>query len=165
MIDDAIASMRKLTKTTIATLIVLGAANAAIGVDSDFLSQPGPSTKYTWRACNDRVERVHVAIAYYQGATAINKGWYTVMPNSCRDILTLNNNARVDYYAETDERWHWSGDGKSNWILICRPGPYELVNKNINGQWKVEGGCPAGATQDNVSGIRAGQLLRFYPSK
>src|SRR5215469_2938187 len=88
--------------------------------------QGGGGGTITVRACNHVDEPTMVAVSYIPigGSEWRNKGWFTVAPGDCSDVLTTTN--RTIYLraeVKDDPSRYWGSDIKQ---CVEYPGPYDF---------------------------------------
>jgi hypothetical protein len=133
------------------SLITAAALTAAIsgpGSDvrlADSMQQRGGGNSgdtITVRACNHIDEPTMVAVSYIPvgGSSWRNKGWFTVAPGDCTDVLTTTN--RTIYLraeVKDDPSRYWGSDIKQ---CVEYPGPYDFYTGS------EETTCPEGEPQE-----------------
>ena len=132
-------------------LFLVTSTRAVMGSDSSVQGFEGSKANNTWRICNKSSRpTIWVGLRYNIPNAFVHKGWYSVDRGTCRNVLTLDRDATVLYFAESGQsRW----GGESGQVSFCRGGkPYELIDRRVNGQWEIDRDCPAGSSFGAAAG-------------
>lgn len=139
-------------------LLLATNARTVMGSDSSVQGFEGTRANITWRVCNNSSRStIWVGLRYDLPYSSVYKGWYSVDRGTCGNVLTLDRDATVLYYAESGPS-RWSGNGEYGRVSFCRGKPYELIDRRVNGQWRTDRDCPAGST----FGTAPGKLIKGF---
>jgi len=134
-------------------LFIVTSTRSVMGSDSSVQGFEGSKANNTWRICNKTSRpTIWVGLQYNIPNAFVQKGWYAVDRGTCRNILTLDRGATVLYYAKSGQsRW----GGESGQVSFCQGGgAYELIDRRVNGQWRIDTDCPAGSSFGTAGGKR-----------